>query len=421
MEQFLLNDTNLPKIILSDDQYLQLINDNLKKYNLSLYFDDIKEWDDPDKVEEKCLEELQFAIWNLFRDKISEEYIDYTKFKIIGGYKLNQVKNIIEINCQYGESKIKKIKLFVWQATRLETTLKINEKISSAIKKSVYFENNWKSIGFIENLATQCRIQFLKSLNKKIKIKDEEVLINEYRIVFESWDISNKVTLRYQYILDKQPLVISLKLQSKVNISKIIPTIIKSLQEIHGLNFTIKNFNWKDNKAFWEKFDFIKTKFQNALKIISKLPNIPESILEILNLPVVIDKTSPIGPFENNAKIYFRINNSKALIPVTINFQNSITNDHIYELKNYFNLILLKYCFKLSFLETTSDDEILNVIKKIITNKIIFEGESVPFDNEKLVIKDRQKLVRIKNNTFFTFNLFLQNNLIPIPIQIKAI
>lgn len=420
MKQFLLEETNLPKIILSDDQYLQIITDNIKKYNLSLYFDDIKEWDDPDKVEEKCLHELQFAIWNLFRDEIIKDYIDYTKFKVTGGYKLNQAKNIIEINCQYEKSKIKKFKLFVWQATRSETSSKINEKIRNVIKKAVYYENDWKSIGFVEKLAKECRTQFLTTLNEKIKIKDEDVLINEYRIVFKSWDVSNNVSLKYQYILEKEPLVINLKLQHKVNISSVIPIIVKSLEAIHGLSFTINNFNWKNNKANLERFDFIKTKFQSALKAISKLSIILPDFLEILKLPIVIAKTSPIGPFENNAKIYFQINNSKTLIPVTINFENSITNNHIHELRDYFNLILIKYCFKLSFLEDNSNDEILEVIKKIINNKIIFEDEPVPFDSQKLVIKDKEKLVD-KNYTFFKFNLFLQNNLISIPIELKAI
>lgn len=421
---FLNNFSLLPNLEYNSisNKYLNEVNENetinriakvLNDYKLALYFDDVKDWSDPDLVQERALQEIKVAIWNL-QEKQNifkpEDKVDISKIVAVGGYKLDFKQKIFSFEIKYSNSKSATANFSIWKATRVKVMNMINEKISNISKKD-YYERNWESFSYIKSIGIKYHNDILSAIGDKILIDNEEVIINKKAIIFYGWDISEmktqqRVIIKYKY-LDYVDSYVNLKINlfNKPNISKIMrETILPFLTKNNYLNFNLnQNLDYENITKINEIINTVKDKFLAYIKTALTLIEFND-----FNWHLNIKKISPIGPLSNVITIYLQINNSSELIPVKLFFNSVFDDQKVKLLSESINNKLQKFSLIREWTKRATSANLIKLISKNTNNKIIWENKEVNFDFNQVKIASREEY-NIDNEWFLKLELNIEN------------
>lgn len=421
---FLNNFSLLPNLKYSNifNKYLNEVNQNeminrvakaLNDYKLALYFDDVKDWSDPDLVQKRALQEIKVAVWNL-QEKQNifkpEDKVDILKIIAVGGYKLDFKQKLFSFEIKYSNSKSATVNFSIWKATRIKVMNMINEKISN-ISKIDYYERDWESFSYIESIGIKYHNDILSAIGDKILIDNEEVIINKKDIIFYGWDISEmktkqSVIIRYRYLNYINNYVnLKINLVNKPNITKIMrETILPFLIKNNYLNFNLnQNLDYENITKINEIINTVKDKFLPYIKTALALIEFND-----FNWQLNIKKISPIGPFSNVFTIYLQINNSSELIPVKLFFNNVFDYQKVKLLSESINNKLEKFSLIREWTKRATNENLIKLISKNTNNKIIWEDKEVNFDFNQVKIVSREEY-NIDNEWFLKLELNIEN------------
>lgn len=378
-----------------DNQTMQIILDSVKKYNLSLYFEDIQQWDDPDKILKLIDYEIKSAISYLTIDKLidTKKRINYQSIDLDGAYKLDLKNKNLLLDFKYKDSDTQTIKFNIWKSKRQEVMENITKKINDKHNFYNFVEENWTSPSKVIEFGQKYLLEIKKIIGQEIEVKDEKIKLNLYRWRFKSWDInkSQHIIFQYHYLLKDQFISLKVPLRNKLKPSQIIEKIL-SLISKDILNVKInQKVDWEKIEQYKETFNNYINKIMSAVKIIAKTLKI-----DLFNWTFKVAKISPIGPFENEVVVSYKFGNSNKLLPIKFSFEHTVDKNLELELEKALNNIFKDYYISSDQVSKFSE-QFFRKLVNFNSNKIIVNNVNIPFNSVNLTIEktevENQKLV----------------------------